>query len=185
MAGTAPAGITTAWDWHFGNGQRFSAGALHEGVQRRFQVRAAQPGTAFLPRGGQNLDLIFSLQFEGTVNRDNTVSFLNLALQLEPVRWQATLAGCTVWVHQHLDGTLPLTHRPQRLGRYNAEGMLMHKTPARRAVEKPLGGKVKSRRSHRAWKSRKPRGIFTFPQLRRLLVNLRTGHILCYQTRTF
>src|SRR6202795_3587298 len=30
---------------------------------RRFQVRAAERGPAFLPRRGQNLDLIFSLQF--------------------------------------------------------------------------------------------------------------------------
>jgi hypothetical protein len=110
---------------------------------RRFRVPAAERGTAFLPRSGRNLDLIFSLQFERMVNRDNTVSFLNLSLQLEPVRWRATLAGCTVRVHQHLDGTLTLTHGPQPLARYNAEGLLLNKTRARRAVEKPLVGKVK------------------------------------------
>ena len=59
---------------------------------RRFQVRAAERGTAFLPRRGQNLDLTFSLQFERAVNRDNTVSFQHLRLQIEPVRWRATLA---------------------------------------------------------------------------------------------
>jgi hypothetical protein len=36
------------------------------------------------------------------VNRDNTVCFENLHLQIEPVRWRATLAGCTVTVDQHL-----------------------------------------------------------------------------------
>src|ERR1019366_9364340 len=46
------------------------------------------------------------LQFERTVNRDNTVSFQNLTLQIEPVRWRGTLAECTVTAHQHLDGTL-------------------------------------------------------------------------------
>ena len=142
MAGTAPAGITTARDWHFGNGQRFSAGALHEGVQRRFQVRAAQPGTAFLPRSGQNLDLIFSLQFEGTVNRDNTVSFLNLALQLEPVRWRATLAGCTVRVYQHLDGTHP---------RATTTGPLQR----RRDADAQNAGATGCGRAAR-WKSQKP-----------------------------
>jgi hypothetical protein len=60
---------------------------------RRFQVRGAERGTAFLPRRGQNLDLIFSLQFERAVNRDNTVSFQHLSLQIEPVRWRATLAA--------------------------------------------------------------------------------------------
>ena len=110
---------------------------------RSFQVRAAERGTAFLPRSGQNLDLIFSLQFERAVNRDNTVSFQHLRLQIEAVRWRATLAGCTVRVHQHLDGTLTITHGPQRLGRYSAEGkLLLAKMAAGTVVEKTRGGKV-------------------------------------------
>ncbi len=40
---------------------------------RRFQVAAAQSGTAFLPLGAQDLDRIFSLHDERVVNRDNTV----------------------------------------------------------------------------------------------------------------
>src|SRR6266568_2950803 len=63
---------------------------------RRFQVRAPQAGSAFVPRRSRDLDLIFSLQFERTVNRDNTVSFQNLSLQIEAARWRASLAGCTV-----------------------------------------------------------------------------------------
>ena len=111
----------------------------------RFQVPAAERGTAFLPRRGQNLDLIFSLQFERAVNRDNTVSFQHLRLQIEAVRWRATLAGCTVKVHQHLDGTLTLTHGPQRLGRYSAQGgLLLKPAAAPRVVEKTRGGKVQT-----------------------------------------
>jgi transposase len=110
---------------------------------RRFQVRAAERGTAFLPRRGQNLDLTFSLQFERAVNRDNTVSFQHLRLQIEPVRWRATLAGCTVRVHQHLDGSLTITHGPQRLGHYSAEGNLLLPKPAvSQVVEKTRAGKV-------------------------------------------
>src|SRR5207253_6688404 len=56
---------------------------------RRFQIPAAERGSAFVPRRTRNLDLIFSLQFERTVNRDNTVSFQNLSLQIEAVRWRA------------------------------------------------------------------------------------------------
>jgi hypothetical protein len=79
------------------------------------------------------------------VNRDNTVSFQHLSLQIEPVRWRATLAGCTVRVHQHLDGTLTVTHGPQRLGRYSAEGtVLLHKMAAPRVVEKTRSGKVQN-----------------------------------------
>jgi len=114
---------------------------------RRFQVAAAQPGSAFVPYRGTNEDLerIFSLHFERTVNRDNTVSFQNLRLQIEPVRWRGTLAGCAVTVHQHLDGTLSLSYGPHCLGRYDERGgaMVNAKLAAGRAVEKPRGGKVK------------------------------------------
>jgi transposase len=112
---------------------------------RRFQVGAAQSGSAFVVRRGRDLDLIFALQFERTVNRDNTVSFQHLSLQIEAVRWRGTLAGCSVTVHQHLDGTISLTHGPHRLGRYNAQGKLLRDDKMRRepAVEKTRGGKVR------------------------------------------
>jgi Homeodomain-like domain len=111
---------------------------------RRFQVPAAQRGSAFVRRSSKDLDLIFALQFERTVNRDNTVSVQNLRLQIEPVRWRATLAGCSVTVHQHLDGSFTITHGPQRLGHYSAEGVALEKEKigARGVVEKTQGGKV-------------------------------------------
>jgi transposase len=112
---------------------------------RRFQVAPAQRGSAFVtcPRS-KDLDLIFALQFERTVNRDNTVSFQNLALQIERVQWRGTLAGCTVMVHQHLDGTISLTHGPHRLGRYSAQGVALNanKNAAANAVEQTRRGKV-------------------------------------------
>src|SRR5215472_2701660 len=105
---------------------------------RRFQVAAAQHGSAFMACPRRNLDLIFSLQFERTVNRDNTVSWQNLVLQIEQTSWRATLAGCNVTVHQHLDGTLSLTYGPHRLGQFTAQGvsLVSKKMPARKAVEK-------------------------------------------------
>jgi hypothetical protein len=108
------------------------------------------------------------------VNRDSTVIFQNLRLQLERVGWRATLAGCQVTVHQHMDGTLSITHGPQLLGRYTAEGALQStsKTPARRAVEKTRGGKVEKQ---------------TFPLSQSLdggWLNLKTGHFTCYKKRT-
>src|ERR1700757_828585 len=111
---------------------------------RRFQVVPRQRGNAFVPCRSRDLEGIFSLQFERSVNRDNTVSFQNLSLQIERVRWRATLAGCQVVVHQHLDGTLSLTHGPHCLGRYTAQGTALATTgmPARRAVEKTRAGKV-------------------------------------------
>jgi hypothetical protein len=55
---------------------------------RRFQVAPRQRGNAFVPCRSRDLERIFSLQFERSVNRDNTVSFQNLSLQIERVRWR-------------------------------------------------------------------------------------------------
>ena len=103
---------------------------------RRFQVPAAQRGSAFLPPPRRDLERIFSLQFERTVNRDNTVCFQNLRLQIERVSWRGTLAGCSVTVHQHLNGELSLSYGPHILGRYTAQGEAMVTASARRTVEK-------------------------------------------------
>ena len=60
---------------------------------RRFAVRSEQTGTAFVACRRRDLDLIFALQFERTVNRDNTVSLQNLCLQKRrcagAARWRA------------------------------------------------------------------------------------------------
>jgi hypothetical protein len=88
----------------------------------RFQVAAAERGSAFVPCPQRDLQRIFSLQFERTVNRDNTVNLQNLSLQIEAVKWRGTLAGCSVIAHQHLDGTLSLSYGPHCLGRYDAAG---------------------------------------------------------------
>ena len=105
---------------------------------RRFQVPATQRGTAFTACPRRDLELTFSLQFQRSVNRDNTVSFQNLVLQIEAVSWRGTLAGCNVMVHQHLDGTITLTYGPHRLGHYTAAGRLIpsRKTTTTRSMEK-------------------------------------------------
>jgi hypothetical protein len=93
---------------------------------RRFHPATGR-GSAFIPRPTRDLHRVFSLQFERTVNRDNTISFLNRKLQIEPVRWRGTLAGCSVMAHQHLDGTLSLSYGPHCLGRYDAAGLTQHR----------------------------------------------------------
>lgn len=50
---------------------------------QRFMVQAAERGTALVPLKRKDLDLVFSLQHERVVNRDNTVAFANRSWQLE------------------------------------------------------------------------------------------------------
>jgi transposase len=124
---------------------------------RRFRSPAAERGTAFIPCPRRDLDLIFSLQLERTVNRDNTVSFRHLSLQIDRVSWRGTLAGCTVTVHQHLDGSITLTYGARRLGSYTAEGQPMTSTPTapRRRVEKTAAAPL--------WKSLRDSHFPTLP----------------------
>jgi transposase len=96
---------------------------------QRFSKPASQRGTAFVPLRRKDLDLVFSLQHERVVARDNTVSFANQVWQLERCKLRATLAGCRVTIHEHLDQTISITFGPHLVGRYNAAaGPLEFKT---------------------------------------------------------
>jgi len=94
-----------------------------EEFNERFAVAASEPGHAFLPVRGKDLDLIFSLQHERTVNQDNTVHLGSRILQIEKTRWRATLAGCRVTIYEHLDGSCTIGYGPHILGHYHPDGL--------------------------------------------------------------
>ena len=103
---------------------------------RRFSVKASERGTAFVPVRRQELVLVFSLQHERVVARDNTVSFANRSWQLERSKLRGTLAGCRVTVHEHLDQSISITFGPHLVGRYTADGQpAMEMTPPRKATK--------------------------------------------------
>jgi transposase len=81
----------------------------------RFSVAAAQKGTAFVRLRRRDLDDIFSVQHERTVNQDNTVQLDNRVFQIEKTRWRNTLAGMTVSVHEHLDGSVTIHYGPHTI----------------------------------------------------------------------
>jgi transposase len=102
----------------------------------KFSVKASERGTAFVPVRRPDLDLIFSLQHERVVARDNTVSFANRSWQLERSKLRGTLAGCRVTVHQHLDQKISISFGPHVVGRYTADGQpAMEMTPPRKATK--------------------------------------------------
>jgi transposase len=110
---------------------------------QKFTVAASERGSAFVPLRRKDLDLVFCLQHERVVARDNTVSFANRNWQLERTKLRGTLAGCRVTVHEHLDETLSITFGPHRVGRYEADGQprqekskpAVEMTPPRKATE--------------------------------------------------
>jgi len=93
---------------------------------KRFRVKPEQEGTAFLPLSPTfNLDLIFSVKEERTVNSDNTVSFEKLILQIDKSPLRISFAKCRVMVHKHIDQTLTVTFGPHVIGRYDQNGQAL------------------------------------------------------------
>ena len=90
---------------------------------RRFTVPAAEKGSAFVRTRRKDLDGVFSLQHERTVNRDNTIALDNRILQIEKTRWRNTLAGCTVTVHEFLDGAIAIRYGPHEVARFVPENL--------------------------------------------------------------
>ena len=88
----------------------------------RFAVAATEKGTAFRRCTRSDLDWIFTIQTERNVAKDNTFSLQRQIWQLDQTRWRHSLAGCTVTIHEHLDGTLSVRYGPHVVGRYDASG---------------------------------------------------------------
>lgn len=123
---------------------------------RRFTVQATEPdASAFVPctRPKAELNRIFSIQTTRTVNRDNTVKYKNLTLQIDRQSWRQSMDGCRVTVYQHLDEMISIGFGPQELGRYYADG-------------RPLKPPVKTR-------DLEPK------RLAAPVPNRQTGHLMC------
>lgn len=89
---------------------------------RRFAVASSEEGTAFVACRRTGLDQVFSIQTERIVNRDNTVKFKNMILQIDKQNFRGSLANCRVIVCEHLDDTITINFGPHQVGRFNADG---------------------------------------------------------------
>jgi hypothetical protein len=103
----------------------------------KFAVPAQERGTAFRKASRSDLDWIFSIQTERVVAHDNTITFRDQVRQLEKTRWRYSLAGCTVTVHEHLDGRISVRYGPHLVASWNANGTAGK--PKQRAGKAPAG----------------------------------------------
>ena len=55
-------------------------------------------------------------------DEDNTVAIAERSWQLDKSRFRNTLAGATVTIHEHLDGTVSIRWGPHTVGRFDAQG---------------------------------------------------------------
>ena len=100
----------------------------------KFKVAAEQKASAFRRSSRSDLDWIFTVQTERTVAKDNTVAIGDRVWQIEKSRFRSTLAGCTVTIHEHLDGRVSLRYGPHVVGRFDSPARPLNKTanPERR-----------------------------------------------------
>jgi hypothetical protein len=123
----------------------------------QFTAAPAEKGTAIRRTTRADLDWVFTVQTERVVAKDNTVAIGDRDWQVEKSRFRNSLAGCTVTIHQHLDGTVSIRYGPHVVGRYAADGT-QRETPCNRkrddrgkdgTVEAVKNRKTVSHRSHR------------------------------------
>jgi hypothetical protein len=105
----------------------------------RFIVTATQKGSAFVRARRKDLDWIFSVQHERTVNNDNTFTLENRVFQLDKTRWRNTLAGQTVMVHGHLDGRVSIRYGPHVIAQYAADQLPPQAAKRRGTPRLPTG----------------------------------------------
>ena len=133
------AGITTV-----DGANAFLRGRYIGEFNEKFSLAAEQKGTPFRRTSRSDLNWIFTVQTERVVAKDNTVAIAARSWQIDKTRFRYTLAGCTVTIHEHLDGTVSIRYGPHVIGRFEANGQ-------RRGKEE----------------SRPNRGLPTFPPRRR------------------
>jgi transposase len=98
---------------------------------RRFAVAAKEKGTAFRTCSRKDLDWVFSIQTERVVGKDNTVAIADRRWQIDKTRFRHSLAGCTVTIHEHLDGGISIRYGPHVVARFDLLGKAL---PTRRAA---------------------------------------------------
>ena len=116
---------------------------------QKFMVASAEKGTAFRRTTRSDLDWIFTVQTERIVAKDNTVAILERAWQLEKSRFRSSLAGCTVTIHQHLDGNVSIRYGPHVVGRYTATGETRSASGKQLPESRGKGGPVETVENHK------------------------------------
>jgi hypothetical protein len=89
---------------------------------RQFAVAAKEKGTAFRSCSRKDLAWVFSIQTERVVGKDNTVAIADRRWQIDKTRFRHTLAGCTVIIHEHLDGRISIRYGPHVVAQFDGLG---------------------------------------------------------------
>lgn len=96
---------------------------------REFSHPARETGSAFIPLAGVNLDDYLCERYERVVDKDNTVRFNRLILQIPADQHRYHYVKTKVNVIRHLDQRLSIYHGPRHLASYTRSGELISDQP--------------------------------------------------------
>jgi transposase len=94
----------------------------------QFAVKAEQEGTAFVAIPGVDLHEILCVQEDRQVDKDNTVVFARLRLQIPLSPLRSHFVKARVRVRRYANGSHAIFHGPRCLARYDAAGVLQEQT---------------------------------------------------------
>src|SRR5262245_33807764 len=142
--GRRPKELRVAGITHLEQANRLLEQGYIAAFNEKFAVAAAEKGTAFRRTGRTDLDWVFTLQTERVVSKDNTVAIADRIWQLEKSRFRSSLAGCTVTIHEHLNGTISIRFGPHVVGRYTAGGEPCQSNRSKTPESRGKGGPVET-----------------------------------------
>ncbi len=90
-----------------------------------FMRQSSEPGEAFIPWVGRNLDDVLCEHYERTVGNDNCVSYEGIKLQIPADQYRCHYVKAKVRVHKYTDGSLAIFHGPRKLADYGSTGKLI------------------------------------------------------------
>jgi hypothetical protein len=129
IQGRLPQELRLAGIDNYGDAKGYLDETFVPDFNRRFTVEPEQSEGAFVPLAGMNLELLLSVQHDRIVQKDNTVAFERLTLQLPPQRDRMHLVRCPVLVHELLDGTLAVSYQGRSVGRFTRQGQPLQLGP--------------------------------------------------------
>jgi transposase len=117
-------------------GNRFLPAYLKR-FNARFGVAAEEQGLAYRSLSPElDLERILSFRYARVVGMDNTVRLDGRLIQVPPGPKRRSYAGCHVWVHELLDGSLGVWYQDRWLARTGARGDITLRA-RRKAVRRP------------------------------------------------
>jgi hypothetical protein len=89
----------------------------------RFAVQPTHPESAFVRLGRLDLSLVLSVHHDRVAQKDNTVIFNKIILQLPRTRDRIQFARCPVVVHEFTDGMLGVSFQGRLVSRFDRDGL--------------------------------------------------------------